>query len=365
MDEPLRILHVVTHMNRGGLETMIMNYYREIDKNKIQFDFLTHRNEEKDYDEEIKDLGGRIYNLPPLNPLDPKYRLSLEQFFKGHQEYSIVHCHLDTMSAYPLSVAKRYNIPVRIAHSHTAIQIIDYKYPFRMISKVVIPLYANKLFACGKNAGEWMFPNKSFETLKNAIALNRYVYNPVSACSKKKELGIEKKYVIGHVGSFSATKNHDYLIDVFKNVIEKKPDSILMLVGEGNLESKIRKKVKKLSLANSVIFMGQRADIPELLEAMDLFMFPSLYEGLGLAFIEAQASGLPCIISDKVPTEASIASNIVSLSLGNSMEWANRAIRESNRVSRANNIEAMKKSGYDIRENALWLEKFYVEAVRK
>lgn len=365
MDQALRVLHVVTHMNRGGLETMIMNYYRKIDRNKVQFDFLTHRSDEKDYDKEIESLGGRIYNLPPLNPLSLKYRSSLKKFFEEHQEYSIVHCHLDTMSASALRYARKYEIPVRIAHSHTANQVVDYKYPVRMIARSLIPSYANKLFACGKDAGEWMFPNKKFITVRNAIDLSEYVYNPAYGQAKKVELGIENRYVIGHVGSFSTPKNHDFLIDAFRHIVIEKPESLLMLVGAGGLEAKIREKIKLLGLEDFVVFLGQRTDVPEFLQAMDLFMFPSLYEGVPTALIEAQASGLPCIVSDRISSEVCMASNITSLSLRNSMEWANVAIEESKKINRVDNIGILKLKGYDIKENVSWLGNFYIEAAKR
>ena len=168
MGEPIRVLHVVTYMGRGGLETMIMNYYRNIDRSKVQFDFLTHRDEIWDYDDDIERLGGKIYHLPRLNPFSPKYLNALDNFFEEHNEYKIVHCHQDCLSGIVLKHAKKNGVPFTIAHSHSSNQNKNLKYVIKLIAKKSIPKYADYLLACGKDAGEWMFNTSDFTILNNA-----------------------------------------------------------------------------------------------------------------------------------------------------------------------------------------------------
>lgn len=172
----LRVLQVVTKMDRGGLETMLMNYYRNIDRSKVQFDYLVHREERGRYDDEIETLGGKIYRVPPLNPLNPNYYKALNQFFKEH-EYRIVHSNLDCTSTFPLRAAKKADVPCRIAHVHNTSQDKDFKYPIKMISKELLPYYATDYFACGEAAGNWAFSGERFTVVRNAIDTSRYAPN--------------------------------------------------------------------------------------------------------------------------------------------------------------------------------------------
>ena len=359
MSEPIRVLHVVTHMNRGGLETMIMNYYRQIDRTKIQFDFLTHRDGNKDYDDEIRRLGGIIYHLPPLNPFDKKgYLKKLDEFFRVHSEYQIVHSHLDCMSAYPLRAAEKYGVPVRIAHSHNTSQERNLKYLIKLYSKSLIPKYATELFACSEAAGKWMFGNQKFIVMKNAIDCNKYLYNYEISKQVRKELGIENKLIIGHVGRFNAQKNHKFLIDIFGQIYTQNPEAVLLLVGEGVLMDEIKQKVKERKLEEAVKFLGVRADVERIMQAMDVFVFPSLYEGLPVTLIEAQAVGLPCIVSNKITKEISIASNIVFLDLTlGAAQWAEECLKNSQREENA--CDLVKNTGFDIKKNAVWLVQYY------
>ena len=360
MAEPIRVLHVVTHMNRGGLETMIMNYYRHIDRTKIQFDFLTHRDGKKDYDDEIQKLGGKIYHLPPLNPLDKKgYLKKLDDFFREHPEYKVVHSHLDCMSAYPLRAAKKYGVPVRIAHAHsTSEEKKDLKYLIKLYSKRKIPVYATDLFACSQKAGEWMFGNRDFTVMKNAINCEKYLYNESIALEVKKELGIEGKFVVGHVGRFSIPKNHKFLIDIFRQIYTQNPNAVLLLVGEGVLMDEIKQKVKEYQLEQSVKFLGLRDDVERIMQAMDVFVFPSLYEGLPVTLVEAQAVGIPCVVSSEITKEINIASNIKFLALSQSAEeWANKCLKNSQREK--NTCDLIKGACFDIKKNAEWLIEQY------
>ena len=360
MGEPIRVLHVVTYMGRGGLETMIMNYYRHIDRSKVQFDFLTHRDEKWDYDDEIESLGGRIYHLPRLNPFSPKYLKSLDDFFRSHKEYDIVHCHQDCLSGIVLKYAKKNGVPFTIAHSHSSNQNKNFKYLIKLVAKRNITKYADYLFACGKEAGRWMFNTDDFTILNNAIDTESYIYDEEKSLNMRNKLGIENKFVVGHVGRFRHQKNHSFIIDIFKKVSEIRDDALLMLVGDGELMEDMKNKVSSLGLDDKVMFLGSRSDVSDLMQAMDVFIFPSLYEGFPLTMIEAQSSGLNCIISDKIPQECIISKNVKIVGLDKSCtDWANEVINMYNK--KRNQCKEIENNKFDIKSNALWLEDFYLE----
>ena len=358
----VRVLHIVTNMDRGGLETMLMNYYRHIDRSKVQFDFIEHRMERAAYDDEIENLGGRIYRLPRLNPLSVHYYRALDRFFKKHPEYTIVHSHLDCMSAYPLHAAKKAGVPVRIAHAHSTYQDRDWKWFFKSLSKKWIRCFATDMFACSKGAGKWMFGTVSVNVLPNAIDVSKYVFDPTIREEIRKELNLEEAFVVGHVGRFSTVKNHMFLLDVFKAMGLSCPKARLILVGDGEGRKAIEQRVLALGIRDKVIFTGIRPDVNRLMQAMDVFVFPSLYEGLGIVVIEAQASGLPCVISDTIPEEAYLTDLVVRESLSSTPDmWAERilSVRSTPRTDRHKEIAA---HGFDINTEAVKLQEFYINA---
>ena len=367
MGQPIRILHVVTKMDAAGIETLLMNIYRNINHDKVQFDFLTHRSEKGFYDDEILELGGRIYNVPPINPLKHKqYLNSLDNFFNIHKEYKIVHSHVNTYSMYALRAAKRARVPIRIAHSHIANVPLDLKTPFRIYTKSKLKKQSTHNFACSEMAGEWLYGPKSitkenFKIINNSINASAYIFNEEIRKKNRTEMGLEKKFVIGHIGRFNKQKNHDFLIDIFKIIHEKEPNSVLMLIGIGELQDRIKKKVIDLGLHNSVIFIGVSSNVNELLQVMDVFVFPSIYEGLGIVVVEAQAAGMQCIVSDRIPNEAFITDLIEGMPLKSSAEsWALKILKHDNDYKRRNTYEVVSSSGYDIKNTVLWLEDFYL-----
>lgn len=358
----VRVLHIVTNMDRGGLETMLMNYYRHMDREKIQFDFLEHRRDRAAYDDEIESLGGRIFRLPRLNPLSSDYFHALNAFFAAHPEYRIVHSHLDCMSAYPLCAAKNAKVPVRIAHAHSTSQDRNWKLVFKLISKKLISLYTTDLFACSADAGEWMFGTKDVHILPNAIDIERYAFNLLIRNQTRKALGLDDAFVIGHVGRFSAVKNHSFLTDVFAQIKRQEPNSKLLLVGAGSEMQAVQQKVKALGLGADVIFTGVRNDVANLMQAMDVFVFPSLYEGLGIVLIEAQAAGLPCVVSDVIPREAYLTDLVTAEKLSSSVEtWAEK-ILEKREVLRTDRRSEIAAHGFDITTEAIKLQEFYINA---
>ena len=357
-----RILQVVTHMNRGGLETMLMNYYRKLDREQIQFDFLTHREYDGDYGKEIRALGGKIYHLPVLNPFSNRYKEKLGKFFDEHPEYRVVHVHQDCLSSVILKVASQHGVKVRIAHSHCASQDKNIKYPIKMFFQRSIPAFSTNLLACSQDAGKWMFRGADFQVLNNAIDTKQYLFDHAKRNAMRASLGIAAdELLVGHVGRFSPQKNHVFLIDIFA-ALQKKVSAKLIMVGEGDLQEKIKQKVEDLGLTDRVIFTGLRSDVADLLQAMDVFVFPSSYEGLGIAAIEAQASGLPCLISDKVPIECKKTDLVQQIPLSAGAErWAAAAIEAAKR-ERRNTYEEIKTAGFDIGENAKLLQDFYLRS---
>jgi len=362
MDRAIRVLHVVTYMGRGGLETMLMNYYRNIDRSKVQFDFLAHRDFRADYDDEIEALGGRIFRLPRLVPWSRDYRKALDSFFADHPEYKIVHVHQDCLSSVILKAAHKRDVPVRIAHSHSGSQDKNLKYLIKLWYKRAIPAYATELFACGKEAGDWMFAGAPFRVLNNAIDTKKYVYDPEVDRRIRKSLEIpEDAFVIGHVGRFQAVKNHSFLLDVFAKAKQQKEDAVLLLVGDGDLRPEMEEKAVSLGISDSVIFTGVRSDVPELMQAMDVFVFPSLYEGVPVTLIEAQAAGLPCIVSEGVPAEAAKTGLVKHLPLSAGAAAWTAEVLKTRGTARQDTAEQIIQSGYDIEANAQWLQNFYLE----
>ncbi len=365
--EPVRVLHIVTYMGRGGLETMLMNYYRNIDRDKVQFDFLVHRDFEADYDKEIESLGGRIYRVSKLNPFSRKYLGELDRFFKKHKEYKIVHSHLDCMAGIPLKYAKKNGVPCRIAHAHNNNQAKDMKYILKLIYKNKIPQYANILFACSESAGNWMFKKKEFRVFNNAIDIKEYLFDEKKRKKIRNEFKINRnEFVLGHVGRFALQKNHTFIIDIFDEVLKLNPDSSLILVGEGELQEQIIEKAQNLKIENKIYFTGVRTDVSDILQAMDVFVFPSLFEGLGIANIEAQAAGLPCLISEKVPMECEKVKGLVTqidLAKGANY-WAQKTLEQANH-KRENTYSDILNSGFDIQQEKIWLTNFYLENAKK
>lgn len=365
---PIRVLHVVTHMNRGGLESMIMNYYRAIDRSKLQFDFLTHRPayEEKDYNAEIRSLGGRIFHVPALNPFSRKYLQSLDAFFINHPEYKIVHVHQDCMSSLALHAAQKAGVPVRIAHCHTSNQDKNLKLLLKKTYKKRIPYYATDLIACGKQAGQWMFGEKKhFEILHNAISTKQYVFSEQTRTRIRESLQLKADdIVIGHVGRFSKVKNHVFLIQLIEALAAVDPRYKLLLIGDGELADDIKTRVTSIGLQDNVLFLGLRTDVPELLQAMDVFVLPSLYEGVPVSIIEAQAAGLKCFVSDAVPKDCMITDLVSQLDLSDPIETWVRAIMEGAEYERTDRTNQITQAGYDIENNARYLQDFYLRSIQ-
>lgn len=369
MTQTVRILHVIGQMNRGGAESMIMNIYRKIDREKIQFDFVVHTNSLCDFDEEIKSLGGSIYSCPRFKGSNiVEYIKFWKEFFKQHKEYKIIHGHIGSSAAIYLKIAKKYGL-FTIAHSHSAgfgeglkgLMYRIFSYPTRFI--------ADYFFACSENAGisrygKKVVNNKSkFSVLNNAIDIDEYAFSQTVREKKAKELNLENKFVIGHVGRFDKAKNQEYLVEIFKIIVQKDEDAILLLVGDGELKSYIVEKVKNYNLEEKVIFTGVRSDVNELMQVMDVFAFPSIYEGLPVTLIEAQVAGLPCIISDSITDEVCITNLVEKLHISelNIKFWCNEILNQ--KYYKRENMNTLKNSNYNINLMISNLQKFYLNKI--
>ena len=269
----------------GGVESVVMNYYRNIDRDKIQFHFLCDEDSTDIPYDEIEKLGGKVIVIPPYQKLF-KYQKELYKIFKENN-YKIVHSHINALSVFPLRVAKKAGVPIRIAHSHSTSNKKEWKK--NIVKNILRPfskVYANKFFACTKHAGEWLFGKKIIErkelnVINNAIDLNKFEFNEKIREDLRKEFGIKKDtIVIGHIGRFMKQKNHDFLIDVFNELIKKNENSILMLIGQGPLLNDMKQKVRDLKIEDKVKFIGQVTDVEKYYNIMDVFLFPSIYEGL-------------------------------------------------------------------------------------
>lgn len=354
-------MHVVTTLDRGGIETMLMNYYRNMDRSKVQFDFLKHVDYSCDYESEALDLGSRVYNLPKLNPFSCNYRNRLNDFFKEHPEYQIVHSHLDCMSALPLSYAKRNDVKFRIAHAHNTNQEHNIKYALKMYYKKRIPDEANILFACGQDAGIWMYGSNNFRVLHNAIDSSKFTFNETERINTRNRWGMEGCFVIGHVGRFFEQKNHRKLIDIFAEITKLNENSRLLLVGVGPLEKEIKEYVAYKKLNEKVIFCGLQKEVNKMLWAMDVFVLPSLYEGLPVTLIEAQASGIRCVAADTITKETRISDNIRYIGLEESdRHWAEEILSFGTGYERLNMESNIKSSKYDIGCNSEELQDYYM-----
>ncbi len=358
----IRILQSVNIMDRAGLETMLMNYYKNIDRSQIQFDFLVHRDKTGAYEEEIKNMGGRIYHAPRLYPQNyKKYFKFMKSFLNKHPEYLIIHSHIDSMSYFSLLVAKNNGVPIRIGHSHSSKLDKDLKFPIKYLALKMMPRVSNIHFACGELAGEFMYPNKDFKIIHNAIDLEKFSYDESVREKIRAKLGVnDKSLVIGHVGRFYRVKNQLFLLNIFREILKLNTNSFLILVGKGEDESKIRNRVLKLGIENNIRILIDRSDVSVLYQAFDVFVMPSLFEGLPVVGVEAQANGLPCFFSDKISKEILLTGNAVRISLKcSATHWAKQII-EKNTVRNKNAIKELQEGGYDIKTEAKKLQSWYL-----
>lgn len=362
MEEPIRIAMIMGKMIGGGVESVVMNYYRHIDKSKFQFDFIIDEDSTVVPEDEILEFGGRIFKIPPYQKL-VSYRTALKQLFDTNN-YQIIHSHINALSVFPLGVAKKCNIPIRIAHNHSTAAPGEYK---KNVMKYALRLFAKKnpthFMSPTYYAGEWLFGKKIADEklfiLKNAIEVEKFEFDLVVRKEIRKKLGYkESDFVIGNIGRCVWQKNQKFLIDIFDTVREKNTNAKLLILGEGPLKEELLKYAKTLKIDESVMILSNMSKIEDYYLAMDCFVFPSNYEGLGMVAIEAQVSGLPVIASTRVPSDVAITSCYSSLLLTDEpILWSEKI--KQNQFRRKNQSELIVNSGYEITEASRRLETVY------
>ena len=319
---PIRVAQVVGKMNGGGVEAVVMNYYRHIDRSKVQFDFLVDEDSTRVPEEEITALGGRVFRIPPYqHPI--RYRRELIRLMR-EQQWLIVHSNINTLSVFPLSAAKKVGVPVRIAHSHSTMGKGEFtKNIMKLALRPFANVYPTVRFACSHYAGEWLFgKNVDFTVIPNGIELDKFRFDPVVRQETRKELGVaEDAFLIGHVGRFMPQKNQAFLVDVLAEVLPSNPNAMIAFVGDGPDKPAVQLHAEELGIADRVLFLGQRSDVNRLYQAFDVFCLPSLYEGLCLVGIEAQRAGLTCLFSDAVSREVDVTKANKFISIKNTSDW--------------------------------------------
>ncbi|RDY90761.1 glycosyltransferase family 1 protein [Bacillus amyloliquefaciens] len=368
-DTPVRVLHIFSGMNRGGAETMMMNLYRKMDRTKVQFDFLTHRNDPCAYDEEILTLGGRLFYVPSIGSTNPiTFVKQVKQVIQEKGPFAAVHAHTDFQSGFIALAARLAGVPVRICHSHSTswrgrssrlagMQLFVFR---RMITA-----NATALCACGEEAGRFLFgKEKDVHLLPNGIDLDLFAGGRADTESEKRKRGIAGgRLAIGHIGRFTEEKNHQFLLRLAADMKERGIGFQLILAGDGPLRTDMEKLAEKLGLDDDVRFIGVEERVHDLLKTLDVFVMPSLYEGLPVTLVEAQASGVPCVISDGITEEADAGLGLVSrLSLKEPPElWTAAILRaaETPVPDKARIKETLGRLGYDAGQNAGAVMKLY------
>lgn len=361
----IRVLHIVTQMNRAGLENRLMDIYENINRDSIQFDFYTCRQDSGLYDERIIELGGRVFYNEPLS-LNRIIRIPsrFRRFLKEHSEYKIVHCHLNQWCGVVLLGAMQAGVPIRIAHSRTALENLSLKNLVKNIIKAPVNRYATHRLAVSRKAAKWLFGERILQRnlvkiFPNAIDVEKYRFSQETRMMSRKDLGLSDELTLIHVGNLRPEKNHAFLIEIFQALHKKVPKTKLLLVGNDGMQGSIQWYAKELGVAGHVLFLGSRCDVPELLCAGDVFVFPSLYEGFPGALLEAQASGLPCLVSEKITKEVLLLPSTYFISLGSKEEWVNEIVNLKPNPEREKAVCLIGDAGYNIKQLTEIMEDFY------
>ena len=378
-EQPIRVLHIVSVMDRGGIETFLMNIYSKIDRSKVQFDFLATREQTGVFDEEIRSLGGKVFNIPHIHKVGLlQYRKNVINFFESHKNYKMIHCHMNTWSGFFLPIAKKCNIPIRIAHSHTT-QNAPFprsigegkEYFFKKFMKIFIKNAATHYFACGYDAGKCLYgkslADKAVTIIKNGVDTEAIRYDEEIAQQVRSRLSITKEtLVVGHIGSMRTVKNHVFLLDIFAALQKQVPNSILCLVGDGSLRPFLEERVESKGLTEQVKFLGIRDDVYNLLKGFDVFVMPSLFEGFPVSVVEAQAAALTCVISDSITKEVDMGMDLIDfVGLNHSPEYWAEVVLTNRYADRTMSTDQVMALGYDSQTTANWLEKFYISETNK
>lgn len=368
MKKTVKVLYVLPKIAIcGGIESYSFNYYRNFDRKKCTIDFIAHEIVDKDYVTEIESYGGKVYEMPQFSVKNMYcVKKSIEDFFKEHKgEYDIIHCHMANAACFYFNTARKYGVKICILHSHQS-QAADTfshgvrNYPLLMIGKRQADVY----MACSKLAGDFLFGKKEYILVNNAIDSDKFKFDKEVRDEVRKKLNIENNFVVGHVGRFTAQKNQLKLLDIFYELLKKCTNAKLLLIGNGKDQTKIEDRIKELGISENVIVYGVSYETEKLFQAMDVFVLPSLYEGLPVAAVEAQASGLPCVISDTVSQQTDITGNVKFEKLSNnSSQWADTIVEFCRFYKRKDTTDKIKENGYDIKVAADKLINTYIQLV--
>lgn len=372
MEEPIRVLQIVGRMDRGGIENFVMNIYRNIDREKVQFDFLCHYGREAAFNDEIRAMGGRIYEMPAIRDETHvyywklfEYIKALEKFFKEHKEYKIIHGQMTNTASIYMPIAKKHGVTTRIAHSHNSHGKVGMLGVVTDILKKPVFKYATDLFACSEAAAKYFYPESyitagKVKIVPNAVDAGKFRFNPEKRKQMRIEFGVADKLVIGCVGRFRTEKNQAFLLGVLQEALKTEPNAVLLFAGDGPLEDDVKQKAAEMRIADKCVFLGMRSDIPDVMQAMDVLAMPSLFEGLPVTGIEAQAGGLSVIASTGIPDEMNAIDMVEFIGLEDGEKvWAEKLV-ETAKQPKVDTIEKIKKARYDIHTLAPWLQEFYL-----
>lgn len=361
---PVRVLHIVGSMHPGGMENFIMNLYRAIDRNHVQFDFIVHQSGDADYEREIREMGGKLYTLPrltahPVSNLRQVYRIVKDG------QYGVVVRHTPNALAAPQIFAALWAGAYAVCHSHNT---TDPKKLLHALGKAMMKHARIGRFACSKDAGLWMFGNRKFQVIHNAVDMERFCFSDQKRSLIRTEFSLGSRHVYGHIANFTESKNHVFLMKVYAEIAKLDAKAAFFCIGDGELKESIRQEAEKLGIGNKVLFTGVRHDTDAFLSAMDVLIFPSLFEGLPLTLIEAQAAGLPILLSENVTRDVEVTEGLIDWEpIDEEPErWAHKAVElAAHQWDRACQRDRIAAAGYDIESLAKWYENYFIREASK
>ncbi|MBQ7542173.1 MAG: glycosyltransferase family 1 protein [Clostridia bacterium] len=360
----IRILHSVSNMDRGGIETMLMNFYRHVDRETVQFDFLANKPAPGDYDEEIRSLGGRIFVSPGFMSYR-KYLAYMTDLFRTHPEYRIIHTHNGSLMLYALQSAKTNGIPVRIAHAHATAVPFGWKNELKKLMRPMIKYVATDYWGCSDAAGKFYFSEKRWngkhELIHNAINVDEFAFDAGARASIRERYGFGDKFILGHVGRLTPQKNQKMILEVFARMHIINPHTHLVMVGTGELEDMMKRHTAELGIADAVTYTGVQTNVNEWYSAFDVFIMTSINEGLPVVAVEAQAADLPCVLSNAITPEVKVTDNVTFLGLHDDPEGWAKAILDLPQKERTSRAADLKAAGYDIRYEAQRMQSLYLD----
>lgn len=367
----MKILYVLSYLSKnGGVQSVVNNYYEQLCKNKeIQIDFLTLLPGDEKVQKDLEEKGCNIYQIKGSQEKNLFIFLKeIKNFFKEHHDYDILHNHQTNLDFFYLREAKKWKIPVRIMHAHNTNCDINW---IRMkVLRLMSKAYANYYFACSEEAGKWMFGkniinNDKFYVVNNAINVQKYSYNPEVRRIIRNENKFDDSFIVGNISRMTSVKNQSFLIDVFNEILKLEKKAKLLLIGEGPLKKQLEAKTEKLGIQDDVIFYGTTNKVNEILQSMDVFVLPSLFEGVPVTIIEAAASGIKYVISDTIDSHLKSNELEVKLNLNSTAEeWAKEILKSSKTYNRNNQSDLLKMSGFDIEEETKKLKIIYENALK-